>query len=77
MLEIKSSTVDIKFNDKIYHLRKPYVDEVQLMSEADEKDSVKAIKVMLVTVGLPEDVCKKLEIPHMKALVKELTEEKK
>jgi len=79
MLEFKSRKLEIKFDDELHRLNYPTVKEIQLYNESFDKEEnkVKMICDFVVSLGLKQEVCDKLEMHHLEAILKELTDTKK
>jgi hypothetical protein len=79
MLEFNSRKLEIKFDGTIHTLSFPTVKQMNEYNDSfeTEKNKVKLICDFIARLGLPEDVCEKLEMHHLEAILKELTEVKK
>lgn len=79
MLEFKTRELEIKFNDELHRIKFPTVKQVQDYNDnfEKEKNQVKVICDFIIGLGLKKEVCDKLEMPHLEAILKELTDTKK
>lgn len=69
MIELKLETMKLKIAGEEYEMTLPYGDSVDALNEKLQKDENKGRELRLmreffVEHGLPEDVCKKLQLPH-------------
>jgi len=80
MLEFKSRELKLTFNDKIYMLNYPTVDDIrEYNKKLNKEDAVETDVVieMLSLLGLPKNVSGKMEIPFIEEIITELTARKK
>lgn len=79
MLEFNSRKLEIKFDGELHRMDYPTVKQVQLYNDSFEKEEnkVKLICDFIVSLGLKQDVCDKLEMHHLESILKELTDTKK
>lgn len=79
MLEFKTRVLQFNFNNEKHEIKFPTVKEIQDYNESleKEKNEMKAICDLIVGLGLERSVCEQLEVPHLEAILKELTSTKK
>jgi hypothetical protein len=79
MLEFNSRKLEIKFDGELHRLDYPSVKQVQEYNVQFEKEdnNITAICNFIVNLGLKQEVCDKLEMHHLEAILKELTSTKK
>jgi len=79
MLDFRTRELEIKFNGELHRIGYPTVKQVQVYNEGFEKEEnkVKLICDFIVELGLDREVCDKLEMHHLEAILKELIDTKK
>ena len=79
MIEFNSRKLEFKFDGEINRIDYPTVRQIQAYNKSfkDNTDEIKVICDFLISLGLKEDVCDKLEIRHLETILKELTDTKK
>jgi len=74
MLELKTTQLKVKFNEKVYEMRHPSISELRtyegkLKDTVDEKkDELDCIFAFLETLGLPKTVSSVMEVDHLRQI---------
>lgn len=79
-LSFTSRELEIVFNEKIYKLRYPTVEDIRGYNKRlNAKDAIElhVVADMLTRLGMPKTTVDKMELPFIEAIVEELTSRKK
>ena len=79
MLEFQRKELQFKLDDKIHSLKYPSVKQVNEYTKKQEKaeDQLECVIDFLSGLGLDRNIAEGLEVNHLTAIIKALTEEKK
>jgi hypothetical protein len=70
----ESYVLEVKRGDVIYRLRDPKVSEIESFEKAFSKGEKGAFDTLLISIGLPKEVCEDLGVVAKKRITEALTE---